>query len=309
MLEAGLIISRFLHYAAVLILFGASLFPLYAYPSRADPASLRLVRWFHPILLGVALVAFLSGILWLASTTANMAGSLSDAADSDALWSVMRDTSFGHVWIVRLGLSIVILALAGLRAASGPGGYPDLYMPLLTGLLLVSLAGVGHTQGEGVAGFIHVGADGAHLLAAGAWLGGLLGLSFILAPSGCVGAAHQSIEGVLLRFSGMGYIVVGLLVGSGLINSWYLVGSFKGLFAIAYGQLLLLKLSLFAGMLGLAAANRFWLLPSLRSAGGSSGNVVIRLRRHVLGEQVLGLLIVSIVSGLGTLEPAASQMP
>jgi copper resistance protein D len=94
-----------------------------------------------------------------------------------------------------------------------------------------------------------------------------------------------------------------------LINSRYLVGSFKGLVATAYGQLLLLKLSLFAGMLGLAAANRFWLLPSLRSAGGSSGNVVIRLRRHVLGEQVLGLLIVSIVSGLGTLEPAASQMP
>ncbi len=31
MLEAGLIVSRFLHYTATLILFGISLFPLYTY--------------------------------------------------------------------------------------------------------------------------------------------------------------------------------------------------------------------------------------------------------------------------------------
>jgi len=44
-------------------------------------------------------------------------------------------------------------------------------------MLLVSLAGVGHSQiEEGAAGAVHVVSDAAHLLAAGAWLGGLVPL-------------------------------------------------------------------------------------------------------------------------------------
>ena len=148
MLEAGLIVSRFLHYTAVLMLFGVAFLPLYAYPSRAGPSSARLGCSFHPILLGAALVAFLSGILWLASTTANMTGAPSGATDWDALGSVLRDTDFGHVWIVRLGLSIVILGLAAARFASKADDHRDILMPLLAGLLLVSLAGVGHTEHE-----------------------------------------------------------------------------------------------------------------------------------------------------------------
>ena len=35
MIEAGLILARFVHYAAAMALFGVSLFPLYSYPSRA----------------------------------------------------------------------------------------------------------------------------------------------------------------------------------------------------------------------------------------------------------------------------------
>ena len=46
------------------------------------------------------------------------------------------------------------------------------------------LGWVGHSQiEEGVAGVIHVTSDAAHLLAAGAWLGGLVPLGFILSAS------------------------------------------------------------------------------------------------------------------------------
>ena len=78
---------------------------------------------------------------------------------------------------------------------------------------------------------IHEGADGLHLLAAGAWLGGLLGLRFILALSD---SDRMPIRArVLLRFSGMGYVAVAVLVASGLINGWFLVGSIGGLVATA----------------------------------------------------------------------------
>src|ERR1700730_13920819 len=98
MLEAGLIVSRFLHFTAVLVLFGASLFPLYAFPDRADFWSMRSEHWVHRVMLWAALVALLSSLPWLAFTTANMVGTSSAAADWDSLRSVLRDTAFGYVW-------------------------------------------------------------------------------------------------------------------------------------------------------------------------------------------------------------------
>jgi copper resistance protein D len=143
--------------------------------------------------------------------------------------------------------------------------------------------------------------------AAGGWLGGLLPLANVLA------LAHRSPSAVhcaeardaLQRFSGMGYTAVATLVGSGLINSWYLVGAFSALTASLYGQLLVTKLCLFGGMLTLAGLNRLWLVPSLmRETASQPAVLFVRLRRHVLGEQAIGLIIVVVVSLLGLLQPA-----
>jgi len=104
--------------------------------------------------------------------------------------------------------------------------------------------------------------------------------------------------------------VVAALIASGLINAWFLVGSVGKLATTPYGQLLLLKLGLFFGMLALAALNRFHLVPSLVAAqenGESLASSLRRLRWSVRGEQVLGLLIVLIVSELGTMQPAIAS--
>jgi copper resistance protein D len=58
---------------------------------------------------------------------------------------------------------------------------------------------------------------------------------------------YRDSEGVLSRFSVMGYVAVAVLIASGLINSWYLVGSFAALLGTLYGRPLLVKLSLFFG--------------------------------------------------------------
>ena len=95
-----------------------------------------------------------------------------------------------------------------------------------------------------------------------------------------------------------------VLILTGLVNSWFLVGSISALITTAYGQLLLAKLVLFTGMLGLAMANRFWLVPSLiQNADGSSASL-FKLHQHVISEQVLGTIVLVIVSILGTMEPA-----
>jgi putative copper resistance protein D len=109
----------------------------------------------------------------------------------------------------------------------------------------------------------------------------------------------------------VGYIAVATLIGSGLVNSWFLVGTVSGLVETAYGQMLVTKLVLFAGMLALAVSNRFWIVPSLAKARTEALSVstawTARLRNHVLGEQLLGFMVLLVVSVLGTMRPAIGQ--
>lgn len=296
MTEAVLIVSRFLHYTATLTLFGVSIFPLYIYPKLRIASHLHwaTTRW-------LAATAFLSGLFWLASITSNMAGKL----DLDALWSVWSETTFGKVWMIRLTL-MVILVLATLMPNSPSGRLSRLSRALCAGLLM-SLASVGHTQIEnGITQFIHIGADALHLLAAGAWLGGLVSLLSLFARSVRTSSPDWEAEAsnATIRFSGMGYLAVATLIVSGLINSWFLIGSPSNL-GTSYGQLLIIKLVLFAGMLGLAGVNRFLIVPKLIKAdGGHNAGALVSLRRHIVVEQALGLAIIASVSVLGTMQPA-----
>ena len=309
MTEAALIAARFLHFASVLAVFGLAVFPLYTYPSSGGPPPARLTRWLRLRLRLAAVFALLSGISWAYLTVANMTGSLTGAADAGALWSVFGETGFGQGWIARLTLIVTLLvSIRGCKSS----GHPDWITAGVSGVILATLAGVGHTHvSDGAAHVFHITADGAHLLAAGAWLGGLLPLTYVLAmvrrsPS----PEHRADASVaLLRFSGMGYTAVAALVVSGLINTSFLVGSVSALTGSLYGQLLVAKLSLLGGMLALAALNRFWLVPSLMraKADGQPEALFGTLRRHVLGEQAIGLIIVFIVSLLGMMQPAISS--
>ena len=310
MLDFGLVIARLLHYAATTTLFGASLFPLYAY-AGSEPEALG--PWQRPLLLRTAVAAMLSGVLWFVFSAANMAGSLSDLADTEALWTVVRDTGFGVVWTARMLLAVTIVIVTAMHRSHATTTMRKLVIPIFAAMLLASLAGVGHTQVEGQsAGFVHVLSDAAHLLAAGAWLGGLIPLAYVLARHPDTSRDRAAINRVLVKFSGMGYVAVATLVGSGLINSWFLIGSVSNLLGTPYGRTLLAKLALFAAMLALAVANRFWLVPAIGSKRAGAPDDVSavwlrRLRYHVLGEQLLGAMILLVVSFLGTMQPAIGQ--
>ena len=266
MIDFGLIVARLLHYVAVTTLAGASFFPIYAYEGD-EPHPLW--RWRQGTLLAAAVLASVSGLLWFVFAVANMSGTLVDVTDPEVLASVLRDTVFGKVWTARMILAAIAIGLIWSGFGSPPKPRRGLFVAVLAAALLVSLAGVGHSQvEEGGAGAIHVLSDAAHLLAAGAWLGGLVPLVFILRlyDRDRDVARVTDLDQVLLRFSGMGYIAVAMLAGSGLVNSWYLVGRFTALLTTQYGQVLLPKLVIFAGMLLLALMNRFWLVPSMNRA-------------------------------------------
>jgi hypothetical protein len=106
MIEAGLIVARFLHYVAVTTLAGASFFPLYAHPHGLGRQPIALARRIQTMLFVAANLALVSGILWFVFAVANMSGTLDGALDRETLSMVMGDTSFGNVCVARLVLSI-----------------------------------------------------------------------------------------------------------------------------------------------------------------------------------------------------------
>src|SRR5215467_1544405 len=290
-------------------LFGLALFPVYNRPSDADAPLARVIRLQRTLIFCTALLGLVSAFAWGWFAIAGMTGAMMAAADPENLLTVLHETSFGQIWVARLALGGVLLALVMRRSSE------HWTIAFLAGLLLASLALVGHTQtSDGALWVGHVSADGAHLLAAGAWLGGLLVLGYVLTLARRFPSADNTAHAVvaLVRFSGMGYAAVAVLIGSGLVNAWVLVGPPARLLTTQYGQLLLVKVCLLSGMLVLAAQNRFRLVPKLQISKATclpAESSFQALRRNVIGEQILGLTIVLIVAWLGTLPPAitASQ--
>jgi copper resistance protein D len=93
-------------------------------------------------------------------------------------------------------------------------------------------------------------------------------------------------------------------VVTGLVNTWYLVGSVPALVGTPYGRVLLVKLALFAGMLALAAVNRLKLTPLLLALPAGS-DPVRRLYRSAMLETSLALLLLFAVGSLVHMTPGA----
>jgi putative copper resistance protein D len=270
----ALVILRFLNSAALMAAFGAAAFSSYA----AAPAPAGVVR-------RAALVALVAGIATVPCIAAGMAGEDAAAFDPGMLGAALFETEFGHVWCVHLGLLILLAAIPrGMLGAA------------LSFAALASLGWVGHAAGHG----LEVN-QAVHLVAAGAWLGGLWPLALLLRQARRDGMALAQLRQVLPRFSRMGYAAVALILASGIVNTVSLVGSARAFSDTAYGRLLALKLVLVAAMVALAALNRLRLVPRLARERAA----LAPLTRAVLAELGLGLAVLAAVAVLGTWPPAA----
>ena len=168
-----LAVCRFAHFMAAMLAFGASAY-LWLYTPDAmrrslAPAVGRLVAI-------ASVIALVTAILWLQLEAASMADDWNAATDPGVVGAVLTDTAFGNAWIARLVLTAALVLAAFLRR----GHWSTI--GILSGLLLASLAFVGHAAMQtGAEGVLHRLNHAAHLLAAGAWLGGLVPFLLCLA--------------------------------------------------------------------------------------------------------------------------------
>jgi putative copper resistance protein D len=305
-----LAVARGVHFASTAAVAGVALFQcLIAEPAfrmaRADSPGLRAYRGKlrgHS-LAGLA-VAVVSGAAWLFALAMAIGheGMLA-VVSNGTVWVLLIKTQFGHVWMVRLLLGAFMLGVLWLQRRSGAASqrWEGFYAFLAT-CLIGSLAWAGHAGATpDVEGDIHLAADILHLVAAGAWLGGLLPLWMLLRiavkqPDQSFGLITQV---ATHRFSTLGLVAVGTLLATGAVNTWALAGRPSALLETGYGRLLLLKIALFMAMVAIASVNRFRLSPRLPGKDSSR-----RLAGNVLAEIGLGLALIAVVSVLGTLPPA-----
>ena len=307
MTEAIAVAARLAQFAAAMIALGAPFFYLRTFRG----AGKRAPAWTRAWLWGAAIVLLAGGAASALAQTALMFGESAAAFRAADVASVLLDTQVGRGLAARLGLTlllVVLLASGRSNRATWLGGVT------IGALVAASFAWTGHGAAtEGPGGNVHLVSDIVHTLAAGIWIGALVPLSIMVIGASRSQAApserqlaHDSLE----RFSGVGTVVVGLLVITGAVNSWFLVGPSRiGLLPDSpYGQLLLSKLGLFVLMLAVASANRFWLTPTLgRGLPGAPEAPLRALRVSVLLETTAALLVLAAVSVLGTIAPPAAH--
>lgn len=296
---------RFGLYLDLTILFGVSLFGVQALrPDHRATAIAR--RYVRAVGVTAALGIVLS--LWSFVVMAKaMTGATEYAELTSHVFSMMlTTTAVGLAWMARLvALAGCLVAVARLRKHPAP------HFGVCAGLGAVALLTVtwaGHgAMDDGVKGYLHLTFDIAHVLAAGAWVGALA--AFVLLASTRQAASSETVE-ILSHtsngFARLGTLIVATLFATGMFNYFLIVGpTINGLFTTPYGRLLLIKLALFALMLGLAAANRYRLSPRLAAAVRAADHVhaVIALRRSLVMETSLAILILALVAWLGVLSP------
>jgi putative copper resistance protein D len=298
----ALAVARWTHFIALLVAFGASLFPFYACAAGAGPNQPILASG-RRILTLAALVRAVSAAGWCAASIANVAGDWSGPTDLDVLSSFFIATSFGGVWLVRLGLAAALATMIVFARAELFARNPaTAIFAALAAALLASQAWIGHPAGfVGLDRWIVTSAYVAHVLGAGFWFGGLFPLGMLLAQARTTnGKAAVEIEYALRRFSAFAMCAVALTLAGGATNAIYDADLLRGAADTLWSRLLLTKIAIVAGMLGAASINRFILMPGF--ARGGEGPLTF-LARNVTFEKVAGMIVLAAAAVLGILPP------
>ena len=244
-------VARWIVFLGLALLIGAGAFVMFLWPSGVASRRVRLLAWAGWAAVFVATAASLL-----------LEGPYGAGLGVSAAWkpSVIGDvlaTHFGHVLSTRLVLLVVAFPLLVVwfrrrddETAAVRGRWRAAAVVLAAAILLtVSLAG--HTDVGSYSRIAFV-ADWVHISSMAVWLGGLV----VLVVAVLVPRNLDVQRSVLPRFSQVALVCICTLIASGAYATWRQVGGFEALKQTDYGQLLVIKLAIFALLLLLAIRSR-----------------------------------------------------
>jgi copper transport protein len=199
-----------------------------------------------------------------------------------ATWSTAMGTSFGATAVgaaAALALAAISLFVSGLASR-----LTSLAAMLLVG---IALALSGHASAADPQWLMRP-AVFLHGVTVAFWTGALIPLGVALARR-----EPDAVDG-LRRFSRVIPYSLAILILAGLVLAIVQVGEPGALVTTAYGQLLLAKLGLLAGLFGLAAINRWWLtVPVLHGDSTATRRFV----RSIIAETAIVLVVFAVAAG------------
>lgn len=273
--SAASIAGRWLFYVGVVLLLGAAVVGVAVLSTPSSVSVWALNGAWGATAIGLALT--------FADQRATARTSLSQLLQS----------ATGHklsTQAAAVGLAWVAVVWASLRpsrrslAAVGAGAAAAMLARALSG----------HAEASSVPWFA-VAVQWAHLVAVGAWVGGLVWLLLALRrddPGRGRGLARQ--------FSTVAGATLGVVAVTGALRALDEVGAWDRLVDTSFGVALLVKVVLFAALAALGARSRFRHVPNaggVRHAG---------LRRNVRAEVVIGAAVLGAAAVLAGLPPSAS---
>lgn len=288
MLALLYVVLRFIHFGALMLIFGNALYSVWFAPTSLQ----RLMsRRFQSRQQVAALISLMAALLMFGVQSGLMGNGWGDAL-RPAVWHSVLGTQFGSVWLWQIILATLTAGAAWLTPQKGAR------LLLLAMGQFVLLAGVGHAaMNDGAPGALQRLNHALHLLCAAAWLGGLLPLLFCMQLA--KGRWQTAAIYTMMRFSRVGHYAVAGVLLTGVLNSLFILG-FRLPWQTDYGQLLLFKCALVAMMVVIALANRYFLVPRFRPEAGPEQQIFIRMTQ---AEVVLGALVLATVSLFATWEP------
>ncbi len=278
--DAAAILIKAILYAATFGAAGGVFFLTYSPP--LSPGTHSRIQRVIALLLIIGIGVSVLRILVLAGS---MSGELAGMLDRSMTGMIVEGREGKATGVRVLGLLLAALALLKDRRY--------LIVALLGALIAAtSFAWVGHAQAappKALAVFLIT----VHLLGVAFWLGALLPLLLVAQDPDPtrIGAAAA-------HFGKIAFIVVALLVIAGMGLLWMLLGTPSQLWLSGYGRFVLLKLSLVAVLLSLAAFNKWRLTARLQV---HDLRAVHSLRRSIRAEMALGALILLVTAGFTTL--------
>lgn len=293
------VIVRWIGFVAMLALVGAIVLARWVTPRaaagrpdlarRVDVKSLVVFRSATALLL-------LDAALRLVAQVAALRGNPPMPVDVLAL---VTTTVWGWAWLFEVAAAIIAIVAA---LKNGAARWRVAEAAAL--VLALSFAFSGHAAATHLRA-LAVSADALHMLAAGSWLGTLLGVAIVAMPA-CLaqdeGTRGTAAADFVNAFSPVALTSAGVLVATGIVAAWLHLGSWHAFVDSDYGRTLLIKLALVATVVALGAINWRIMRPALGTEAAAR-----RLRRSAASELIAAAAVLAATAVLVASSPPADM--
>ena len=279
---------RILAYLSLAALFGGIAFIRWTWPEGInDDATYKFLR-----------------ISWIVALVSNYVVAMLRASllSGESVTSTILPLGWGELFQSASGISavlrVVIIGACAIVALRPDRIFDPQSQIISLALPTAAMATFGLTRAIDDFSALGTIAGIVHVLAAGMWLGGLV----FLAQSVLIGPGEEDLMHAVRTFSRQANIYIGVTVAAGIVQFYQMDGG--AIFTSRHGRLILIKVIGVAGMVYVGGAARQFINHQLAKKRELSGRTAKQLRKAVLSEIGIGLLVLVFTSwSVATLPP------